>query len=179
MRKRLTALLLTAALAALTFVPAAGADEVPEPSIDGTLTFDTFATENGVVRGVLANFNLVDFQVGDIDDERPGGVVVRLYDASKASTTIAAVSLRPGAFSDAPGVAPDRAKLTAPIDSVWGSFDYAADGYWSQPRNLQINGGNCDQIGGAEVTIQLTGDRDPVSEIIEGPPSGSCDDIRR
>ena len=178
MRKRLTALLLAAALAALMFVPAAGADA--PPSIDGTLTFDTFATENGVVRGVFANFNLVDFTVGDIDDAQAGGVVVRLYDASNPSTTIAEVSLRPGAFSVAPRVDAHRTKLTAPIDSVWGSFDYAADGYWTQPRNLRINGGNCDQIGGAEVTIRVpTAPGGAVTGNIEGPPRGSCDNIRR
>jgi hypothetical protein len=71
----------------------------------------------------------------------------------------------------------DTTELTAPIDSVWGTFDYAADGYWTQPRNLRINGGNCEGIVDAEVTIQLDDD-DEVTAIL-GPPRGSCSDIRR
>ena len=175
MRTRLTAVLLAAALSALLFVPAAVAIE--EPSIDGTLTFATFATDNGVVRGVFANFNLSGFKVGDINDGGPGGVVVRLYDATNSSRTISQVTLRAGALSDAPGVASGVTSLTAPIDSVWGTFDYAADGYWIQPRNLRINGGNCERIGGAEVTVQLPGGGE-VTGTIDGPPSGSCADIR-
>jgi hypothetical protein len=176
MRTRLTAILLAVVLAALTFVPAAGADD--HRSIDGTLTFSTFQSENGVVRGVFANFNLRGFTAADIDDEGPGGVVVRLYDASDSSRTISQVSLRDGAFRVAPGVDLDAVGLTAPIDSVWGTFDYAADGYWTQPRNLRINGGNCERIGGAEVTIRLTEGRNPVPGTIDGPPRGSCGDIR-
>jgi hypothetical protein len=175
MRTRLTAVLLVAALSALLFVPAAGA--VEDPSIDGTLTFATFATDLGEVRGVFANFNLSGFTVGDIDDAAAGGVVVRLFDATNPSRTISQVTLRAGAFSGAPGVDDDVTGLTAPIDSVWGTFDYAADGYWIQPRNLRINGGNCGRIGGAEVTIRLESGGE-VYGTIDGPPRGSCDDIR-
>jgi hypothetical protein len=174
-RTRLTALLLAAALAALTFVPSAGASEAP--GIDGWLSFGTFQSDHGVVRGVFANLELINFTVGDIDDSRPGGVVVRLYDASNYSRTISQVSLRAEALSGAPEGDPTGTQLTAPIDSVWGTFDYAADGYWTQSRNLRINGGNCEVIGGAEVTFRVDGV--DLMETIDGPPRGSCDDIRR
>ena len=180
MRKRPSILLLVVALAALTLAPGASAETAPSPSIDGTLTFATVTADDGVVRGVFANFNLMSFTLGEIDDAEAGGVVVRLYDASNPARTISQVSLRPGAFSDdPPRVDPEGTRLTAPIDSVWGTFDYEADGYWVQPRNLRINGGNCDRIGGAEVTVQLTGDRPAVRATIAGPPQGSCDSIRR
>jgi len=172
-RKQLTALLLTAALAALLFVPAVGASGTTE-SIDGNLTFATFDTSSGTVRGVIADLELTGFTVEEIDDSQPGGVVVRLYDAANSSRTISQVTLQKNAVSAATGT-----KLTAPIDSVWGDFDYAADGNWTQPRNLRINGGNCERIGGAEVTIQLTRPGGPVTGTIEGSPSGSCNDIRR
>jgi len=179
MRPRLLVVMLTAALVAVVFVPAVGASDDAR-SINGTLTYSVNDTgENGVVRGVYADFNLVNFEVGNINDEELGGIVVRLYDASNPNRTISQVTLREGAFSNrTEAVPPNTKSLSAPIDSVWGTFDYAADEYWTQPRNLQINGGNCERIGGAEVTIQLK-DEATVSQTIEGSPRGSCDTIRR
>ena len=168
--------MLTAALVAVLFVPAAGASG-GDQSISGTLTYLVNDTgDTGVVRGVYADFNLVGFTTDNIDDSDPGGIVVRLYDAS--DRTISQVTLRKEALSGGPGVPRGTTSLSAPIDSVWGTFDYAADGYWIQPRNLRINGGNCERIAGAEVTIQLK-DGSVVTATIDGPPRGSCDDIRR
>ena len=168
--------MLTAALVALLFVPAAGASTGDE-SISGTLTYLAFDTgDTGVVRGVYADLKLENFTTDDIDDLEQGGIVVRLHDAF--DRTISQVTLRKEALSEHPGVPGGTKFLSAPIDSVWGTFDYAADGYWIQPRKLRINGGNCPRIAGAEVTVQLGGD-EAVTADIAGPPSRSCDDIRR
>ena len=177
MRTRLTTMLLVAALAALMLVPAAGATNASE-SVDGTLTYLSRDTTNGTLRGVNVDLEMKGFVVADIDDGEAGGVVVRLYDVSNSSRTIAMVSLRAGALSL---LTPDDlagTKLTAPIDSVWGTFDYAADGYWAQPRNMRINGGNCERINRADITVFLE-DESKVESTIVGTPRGSCDDIRQ
>jgi hypothetical protein len=179
MRSRSLLAIMAAVVMAMTLVPAAGAIEgTSSPSVTGTLTYLTKPTDTGTVRGVFADMSLHDFTAGDIDDSAPGGIVVRLRDA--AGQTLSQVSLRPGAFSGEPGVPDGTTDLTAPIDSVWGTFDYAADGYWTQPRNLRINGGNCEGIVDAEVTIQLNDGfvHDEVTATL-GPPQGSCSDIRR
>jgi hypothetical protein len=178
MRSRSLIAIMAAVVMAMTLVPAAGATEDADPSVTGTLDYLTHPTDTGTVRGVFANMRLTDFAAGDIDDSDPGGIVVRLRDA--AGQTLSQVSLRPGALSDEPEVPGATTDLTAPIDSVWGTFDYAADGYWTQPRNLRINGGNCEGIVDAEVTIQLNDGfvHDEVTAIL-GPLRGSCSDIRR
>jgi hypothetical protein len=179
MRSRSLIAIMAAVVMAMTLVPAAGAtDEGADPSVTGTLTYLTHPTETGTVRGVFTNMRLINFTASDIDDSDPGGIIVRLRDDD--GQTLSQVSLRPGAFSEEPGVPGTATNLTAPIDSVWGTFDYAADGYWTQPRNLRINGGNCEGIVDAEVTIQLNDGfvHDEVTAIL-GPLRGSCSDIRR
>ena len=88
MRPRLTVLVVAAALLAVAFVPAAKASGgVEDPAITGTLTYLTFDTAHGTVRGVFANFNLLGFTADDIDDSTPGGIVVRLLDTSTPPRT--------------------------------------------------------------------------------------------
>ena len=178
MASRITAWMLAAALAMVALVPAmAAATENDKPAIvDGKINLLEWDRTNegwGVLRGAIVGFTLENLTVADVDDTSPGGIVVRLTDTRQR--TVAAVSLREGAFTDSSLT--DRTKLTAPIDSVWGTWDYDADGYWTQAQNQQINGGNCERIVAAEVTVQLTADRDPVSATFGGV-TGSCADIR-
>ena len=180
MASRITLWLIVAVLTVVSVVPAtAGQAETDELTIvDGKidlLELDRTDEGWGVLRGAIVAFTFQNFTVGDVDDMSPGGIVVRLTDTRQR--TVAAVSLREGAFSDEPGLDDDVKKLTAPIDSVWGTWDYDADGYWTQARNERINGGNCERIVAAEVTVQLTHDRDPVSATFGGV-TGSCADIR-
>jgi len=179
MASRITAWMLAAALAMVALVPgmAAANETNGEPAIvDGKINLLEWDRTNegwGVLRGAIVGFTFESFTVEDVDDTSPGGIVVRLIDTRQR--TVAAVSLRERAFTDSSLT--DRTKLTAPIDSVWGSWDYDADGYWTQANNQQINGGNCERIVAAEVTVQLTRDRDPVSATFGGV-TGSCADIR-
>ena len=128
----------------------------------------------GELRGVTVDINFSSGTVAMIDDADPGGVLVRLRDAQ--GRTQAAVSLRAGVFDDV-----DKAKtsLSIPIDSVWGSFDYATDGYWTQRPNQRINGGNCERLVDAEIVIQTKeGELEPL--VVPGPSSGpfTCADLR-
>lgn len=127
----------------------------------------------GVLRGVTVDVDFSSGTVGMIDDAEPGGVVVRLRDAK--GRTQAAVSLRADAFdvNDEAG-----SSLSIPIDSVWGSFDYSADGYWTQRPNQRINGGNCERLVEAEIVIQTEdGAIGPI--FVAGPSSGpfTCSDL--
>lgn len=128
----------------------------------------------GELRGVTVDISFSSGTVEMIDDVDPGGVVVRLRDAQ--GRTQAAVSLRAEAFGagDEDGTA-----LSIPIDSVWGSFDYDADGYWTQRPNQRINGGNCERLVEAEILIR-TQDGAIGPFFVPGPSSGpfTCADLR-
>ncbi len=122
----------------------------------------------GVFRGVYAEFRFESFNAGQIDEDA-GAVVVRLLDGR--GRLVAAVSSRAGAFTGK-----EYTSLSVPIDSVWGTFDYDTDGYWIQRRNQQINGGNCENIDHAQVTVQVDGVG--LETVIPGPPRNRCDTIR-
>jgi hypothetical protein len=170
MIRRSSVWLIGVALLVGAMAPAAFAQTDDSPITNGTLTFlnrDLTGQNLGVFRGVYVEFGFNGFEANEID-RSAGAVVVRLYDSR--GRIVAAVSSREGVF-DNPGT-----QLSVPIDSVWGTFDYDADGYWTQARNQRINGGNCEDISLAEVLIWKGGSL--LSGRIEGPPVGSCQDIR-
>ena len=169
MIRRSSVWLIGVALLVGAIAPAALAETEDSPITNGTLTFlnwDLTGQDLGVFRGVYVEFSL-GFEGNEIDSTA-GAVAVRLYDSR--GRIVAAVSSRAGVFND-PGT-----QLSVPIDSVWGTFDYDADGYWTQARNQRINGGNCEDISYAEVLIRKNGSL--LTGRIEGPPDGSCQDIR-
>ena len=174
MRGRTTIWLLAAALLFTVLAPAASAATHDFENERLTfLTRDLTESDLGVFRGVYAEFDFVGFTANQIDTSA-GAVLVQLYDSR--DRVVAAVSSRPGVFKNE-----DYELLSVPIDSVWGTFDYEEDGFWTQRRNLRINGGNCEDIAYALVFVDLVDDGDikQLKTTIAGPPKGSCDDIRR
>ena len=172
MRGRITIWLLAAALLFTVLAPAASAATYDFENKRLTfLTRDLTESDLGVFRGVYAEFDFVGFTADQIDTSA-GAVVVQLHDSR--DRVVAAVSSRPGVFENA-----DYELLSVPIDSVWGTFDHDEDGFWTQLRNQQINGGNCEDIAYALVFVDLDNGGDgPLHARIEGPPRGTCDDIR-
>jgi len=171
MGRRTLLFLISAVLLVTAIAPAAiasGSNLDLEPRRLTFLTRDLTGENLGVFRGVYAEFRFESFNAGQIDEDA-GAVVVRLLDAR--GRLVAAVSSRAGAFADK-----TYTSLSVPIDSVWGTFDYDTDGYWIQRRNQQINGGNCENIDHAAVTVQVDGV--VLETVISGPPMNSCDTIR-
>jgi hypothetical protein len=171
MVRRSSIWLLAAALLVVAIGPAAIAST--ESIVPERLTFMTRDLTDrepslGVFRGVYAEFRFGSFDSASISDTA-GAVEVQLRDTR--GRLVAAVSSRANAFDET-----EFGSLSVPIDSVWGTFDYDADGYWTQARNQRINGGNCEDIAYADVSVLVSGQL--LTTTIPGPPNGSCDDIR-
>ena len=177
MRHRILTLVLAAALLFAVVTPAASQATADNRFENARLTFltrDLTEQDLGLFRGVYAEFGFGDFTAEEIIPV-VGAVVVQLHDSR--DRVVAVVRSRAGVFVDK-----DYEQLSVPIDSVWGTFDYDRDGYWTQPRNQRINGGNCGDIAYAIVSVALGDGEGGIEELatrIDGPPKGSCDDIRR